>query len=181
MSQTQSLANKRYFLVTGWINPKGESAHVVVVAPGESVYNKTWGGYIPNVMDTGGGMCSEKQTINYSFGKIRFQELNFINTNKMKRLILVLTMCIVHFMSYAQEQVFTVDNDQIKSKPQFIEAFENGEFTNITSHSLQRSYNIVTPNGDKYIVKCFKNTGWENEPGDWHYLEIAHNGQRYIL
>lgn len=95
----------------------------------------------------------------------------------MKRLTLILTMCMMYFMSYAQEQVFAYNNDQIKSKPQFIESFENGEFTNITSHSLQRSYNIVTPNGDKYIVKCFKNAGWENEPGDWHYLEIAYNGQ----
>lgn len=86
-------------------------------------------------------------------------------------------MCIICFMSYAQEQVFTYDNDKIKNKPQFIKAFDNGEFANITSHSLQKSYSIAAPNGDKYIVKCFKNTGWENEPGDWHYLEITYNGQ----
>ena len=95
----------------------------------------------------------------------------------MKKLVLILTMCIMHFLSYAQEPVFAYDNNQIKSKPQFIEAFNNGNFDNITSHSLQKSYNVSALNGDKYIVKCFKNAGWENEPGDWHYLEIAYNGQ----
>lgn len=95
----------------------------------------------------------------------------------MKKLVLILTMCIMHFLSYAQEPVFAYDNNQIKSKPQFIEAFNNGNFDNITSHSLQKSYNVSAQNGDKYIVKCFKNAGWENEPGDWHYLEIAYNGQ----
>lgn len=91
--------------------------------------------------------------------------------------MLILVMCMMCFLSYAQEQVFTYDNSQIKSNPQFIEAFGNGEFGNITSHSLQKSYSISAPNGDKYIVKCFKNAGWENEPGDWHYLEIVYNGQ----
>lgn len=57
---------------------------------------------------------------------------------KMKKLVLILTMCIMHFLSYAQEPVFAYDNNQIKSKPQFIEAFNNGNFDNITSHSLQK-------------------------------------------
>lgn len=74
----------------------------------------------------------------------------------MKKLVLILTMCIMHFLSYAQEPVFAYDNNQIKSKPQFIEAFNNGNFDNITSHSLQKSYNVSAQNGDKYIVKCFK-------------------------
>lgn len=56
----------------------------------------------------------------------------------MKKLVLILTMCIMYFLSYAQEPVFAYDNNQIKSKPQFIEAFNNGNFDNITSHSLQK-------------------------------------------
>lgn len=100
-----------------------------------------------------------------------------MDASKMNKLILTLAMCIMFITGYAQEQIFTYDNEQIKCKPQFIEAFSNGEFTNITSHTLQKSYDVTAPNGDKYIVKCFKNAGWENEPGDWHYLEIAHNEQ----
>jgi hypothetical protein len=77
MSQAQSLANKGHFVVAGWINPNGGSGHVVVVVPGESVYSRSWGGYIPNVMDTGSGMRSEKQTINYSFGKDKISRVEF--------------------------------------------------------------------------------------------------------
>ena len=46
----------------------------------------------------------------------------------MKKLVLILTMCIMHFLSYAQEPVFAYDNNQIKSKPQFIEAVNNAIF-----------------------------------------------------
>lgn len=95
----------------------------------------------------------------------------------MNRLILILTICIVPIICYAQEQVFTNEGGQIKDNVQFVKSFNNENFANITSHTLQKSYNVAAANGDKYVVKCFKNEGWEDEPGDWHYLEIAYNGQ----
>ncbi len=54
----------------------------------------------------------------------------------MKKLVLILTMCIMYFLSYVQEPVFAYDNNQIKSKPQFIEAFNNGNFV---SRSYEKS------------------------------------------
>ena len=71
----------------------------------------------------------------------------------MKKLVLILTMCIMHFLSYAQEPVFAYDNNQIKSKPQFIEAFNNGNFDNITSHSLQKSYNVSARSEERRVGK----------------------------
>ena len=68
MSNAQSLANQGYFVVAGWINPTGASGHVVMVVPGDAVYKPSWGGSIPNVMDTGSNKRSESQLINKSFG-----------------------------------------------------------------------------------------------------------------
>ena len=93
----------------------------------------------------------------------------------MKKLTLIFTVCMLHFVSYAQEQVFTYSNNgTVETKSKFIEPFPNGDFANITDHTLQKSYDVVAPSGDTYTVKCYKNTGWENDPGDWHYFEILY-------
>ena len=77
VSQAQNLANQGYFVVAGWFNSSGGHGHVVVVVPGEEGYSARWGGKIPNVMDTGADMRTEKQTINYSFGKDKISGVEF--------------------------------------------------------------------------------------------------------
>ena len=93
---------------------------------------------------------------------------------KMRKCILFI-MCFLCTMLYAQEEVFSYSNSDL-SKDKFVSPFPNGEFVNITSHVLQKSYDVSSPSGKKYEVKCYKNEGWENEPGDWHYFEILYDG-----
>ena len=85
-------------------------------------------------------------------------------------------MCFLCTMLYAQEEVFSYSNSGLVAKDKFVSPFPNGEFVNITSHVLQKSYDVSSPSGKKYEVKCYKNEGWENEPGDWHYFEILYDG-----
>ena len=77
MSQAQYWANQGYFVVAGWINPSGESGHVVVVVPGEGLQHSGWGGKIPHVMDTGAGKRTVGKTINYSFGKGKISSIKY--------------------------------------------------------------------------------------------------------
>ena len=94
---------------------------------------------------------------------------------KMGKCILFI-MCFLCTMLYAQEEVFSYSNSGLVAKDKFVSPFPNGEFVNITSHVLQKSYGVSSPSGKKYEVKCYKNEGWENEPGDWHYFEILYDG-----
>lgn len=93
----------------------------------------------------------------------------------MRKCILFI-MCFLCTMLYAQEEVFSYSNSGLVAKDKFVSPFPNGEFVNITSHVLQKSYDVSSPSGKKYEVKCYKNEGWENEPGDWHYFEILYDG-----
>lgn len=94
----------------------------------------------------------------------------------MRKAILII-MCSLCTVVYAQEQVFTYLNNEVVNKTKFVSSFENGRFDNITSHTLQNSYKVLSRSDEQYIVKCYKNKGWENEPGDYHYFEILHNGK----
>ena len=69
MSEAQGLANQGNFVVAGWKNPDSlRSGHVVVVVPGEEQYSPKWGGYVPNVMDTGEDKRYDKVMISVCFG-----------------------------------------------------------------------------------------------------------------
>lgn len=82
MSEAQALANKGYFVVAGWINPTGRSGHVVVVVPGTAVYRSNWGGYIPNVMDTGEEKRTVKQLLSNSFNSAKRNDIVFFKYKK---------------------------------------------------------------------------------------------------
>lgn len=103
--------------------------------------------------------------------------LNFININNMKRITLILGLLLIVVFGYAQEQIFTIQDNKIITKDKFIEKFPNGKFDNITEHTFRDSYNLTNGN-QSYTIKGYINEGWENEPGDWHYFEIIYNGQK---
>lgn len=77
ITNAQRLANEGFFVVAGWINPTGNSGHVVVIVPGESTYSGSWGGYVPNAMDTGYMKRSSCQPISKSFGSSKKNEVVF--------------------------------------------------------------------------------------------------------
>lgn len=76
LSEAQDLANQGYFVVAGYVAPAG-SGHVVVVVPGGGTISKSWGGLVPNTMDTGAGMRRNKTTLNFSFGKDKKGKIEF--------------------------------------------------------------------------------------------------------
>lgn len=51
-------------------------------------------------------------------------------------------MCFLCTMLYAQEEVFSYSNSGLVAKDKFVSPFPNGEFVNITSHVLQKSYGV---------------------------------------
>lgn len=68
MEKAMEMANQGYFVVAGWVNPSGQSGHVVVVVPGEGEISYSWGNIkVPYVMDTGPGRRVGKQLISGSF------------------------------------------------------------------------------------------------------------------
>jgi len=69
-SQAQSYANNGWFVVAGWINPNG-SGHVVVIVPGTEING--W----PVCMDTGAGMRTTSQGLNYSFGRDKRNDVGY--------------------------------------------------------------------------------------------------------
>ena len=78
----------------------------------------------------------------------------------------------------AQNTVFSCgDANNIVTNSSYISTFDNGEFDNISSHTLFKDYTVTSKAGTEYIIKCYKNTAWEDEPGDWHYFEILNNGE----
>ena len=104
----------------------------------------------------------------------------FINNWNMKKL-LVIMLCLIQGMAYAQNVVFSYgDSNNVITNSSYISAFDNGEFDNISSHTLYKDYTIRSKAGTEYTIKCYKNTGWEDEPGDWHYLEIL-NDEKVIF
>ncbi len=54
---------------------------------------------------------------------------NFININEYEKISINFNNVHNALSGYAQEPVFAYDNNQIKAKPQFIEAFNNGNLT----------------------------------------------------
>lgn len=76
MSQAQGYANQGYFVVAGWIDPKGGSGHVVVIVPGKETKSSSWG-YVPNAMDTGRDMRTSSQPLSYSFGEKKRPDVKF--------------------------------------------------------------------------------------------------------
>lgn len=88
MADAQSKANEGYFTVAGWINTKlrdngtEESGHVVVIVPGEMKESARWGAKLPVAMDTGSGMRTTSQPLNYSFGYGKRNEILFFIYHK---------------------------------------------------------------------------------------------------
>lgn len=76
MSQAQGYANQGYFVVAGWINPRGGSGHVVVIVPGSENKGSSWGN-VPNAMDTGRDMRTASQPLSHSFGKDKRNNVKF--------------------------------------------------------------------------------------------------------
>src|ERR1035437_1217911 len=68
ISDVQRYANLGRFVVAGWINPTGDSGHVVVIVPGTDVYSKSWHCKVPVAMDCGGGKRSASLLLKWSFG-----------------------------------------------------------------------------------------------------------------
>lgn len=92
--------------------------------------------------------------------------------------VLILMFCLLQGMSYAQNAVFSYENlNNIVIDSSYISAFDNGKFDNILNHTLYKDYTVMSKVGTKYTIRCYKNMGWEDEPGDWHYLEILNNGK----
>lgn len=81
LNDAQKYANDGYFVVAGWINPTGDSGHVVVVVSGDACYNKYWG-YLPHVMDTGKNKRSEDQLLNCSFARGKKSGIRFFYRKK---------------------------------------------------------------------------------------------------
>ena len=78
ISEAQDYANQGYFVVAGYSNPTpNKSGHVVVVVPGDKIYSKRWGCYIPCTMDTGQNKRTSKTTLNYSFGLDKKNAIHF--------------------------------------------------------------------------------------------------------
>lgn len=95
----------------------------------------------------------------------------------MKKILIVM-LCLLQGMAYAQNAVFSYgDSNRIVTNSSYISTFDNGEFDNFPSHTLFKDYTLTSKSGSGYTVKCYKNTGWEDEPGDWQYLEILNDGK----
>ena len=62
MDQAMSYASDGWFVIGAWENTSGGAGHVVVIVPGSA-------GAWPLCMDTGRGMRTSSQGLNYSFGK----------------------------------------------------------------------------------------------------------------
>jgi len=83
VSEAQNAANNGDVVIASYIASSG-SGHVALVVPGEASMQGTWEGQsaksmggIPKVMDTGAGMRTEEQPVNYSFGKPKQDEVVF--------------------------------------------------------------------------------------------------------
>jgi len=66
LSDVQKLANKGE-IVIGAKAEKSGSGHVVLGVPGVETVSGSWGGKVPQVMDTGAGKREEKQGVNMSW------------------------------------------------------------------------------------------------------------------
>lgn len=77
LSEAQSLANQGYFVVAGYIAPGNNSGHVVVVVPGEGGKSPSWGGQVPNTMDTGANKRESKTLFSYSYGSGKKGKVEF--------------------------------------------------------------------------------------------------------
>ena len=83
-SEAQETANDGDVVIAAWKNPSGSSGHVAMVVPGEAGKTGTWEGKpartiggMPRVMDTGSGLRTKNQTINFSFGRDKQSSVKF--------------------------------------------------------------------------------------------------------
>lgn len=77
MEKAMEMANQGYFVVAGWVNPSGQSGHVVVVVPGPGDKSVKWGGIVPNTMETGLRRRNPKQLLSESFDSEKKSDVVF--------------------------------------------------------------------------------------------------------
>ena len=95
----------------------------------------------------------------------------------MKKAIFMI-MCFLCTAVYAQEQVFTIDNDgNIGIKANYIESYLVKKYKNTSPYIQMLNENEKTLNGDSYAIECLKYRNWENDPGDMHLIRIRYQGK----
>ena len=76
MSEAQDYANKGYFVVAGYINPKGHG-HVVIIVPGKMSPSSKWKCAVPRTMDTGSNKRLSNTLLSNSFGKDKKSQIHY--------------------------------------------------------------------------------------------------------
>ena len=95
----------------------------------------------------------------------------------MKKAIFMI-MCFLCTAVYAQEQVFTIDNDgNIGIKANYIESYFVQKYKNTCPYIQMLNEKEKTLNGDSYAIECLKYRNWENDPGDMHLIRIRYQGK----
>lgn len=95
----------------------------------------------------------------------------------MKRLLLILTFNVVcGILSYAQTSVFSYgEYGMIKTKSAFLDPIDTNP--NKTASCPLIKEVSLSMSSFKYSVKLKGYEGWENEPGDYHVIEILCNSK----
>ena len=101
----------------------------------------------------------------------------------MKQKILVLLwMLSCCFSSYAQcSPVFSLaEGGRIVPDADYVVPFEKCTYEGITPYILKTSDAQTTSSGDAYAIRCLQYNHWENDPGDFHVVEISSGGKSLL-
>jgi hypothetical protein len=94
----------------------------------------------------------------------------------MKRLLILTISVVCGILSYAQTSVFSYGEDEtIKTKSAFLDPIDTNP--NKTASCPLIKEVSLSVSSFKYSVKLKGYEGWENEPGDYHVIEILCNGR----
>jgi len=88
------------------------------------------------------------------------------------------------FVAYSQkgEAIYTISDNTISVKSQFLDSFYLGGMNNVTPYVLKKS-EIIIPSSSSYgeiSLQLLKFKNEENEPADFNVIEILKNGTKML-
>ncbi len=85
-------------------------------------------------------------------------------------------MLFLSLLTYAQKPVYSFsDKGDIVTNSSYIKPFDTCTFKGVTPYIMKFENMLKTLSGQTYEIRCYKYNNWENDPGDFHVIEVRYN------
>lgn len=87
----------------------------------------------------------------------------------------------VAFCQLAKTPLYSVENDVVMAKCEFVSQLKNKPYSDITPYTIVSTLSFQSLNGlNNYMVTFNRYKGWDGEAGDFQSVEIKANNQKIL-